>query len=101
MEQPDSVLSALEFFKERQLGRGMLSNDILHDPLHEKVIRSDLTRALSWNTEFVADEVRASLHDYVGDSAEWHNFGMWDCMTKTFARTSARIFVGLPLCTLP
>ena len=95
--QPESVMSVSQYFADIQLDRGLGDKMILIDHLHEKVIRSDLTRALSWTMNPVADEVRAALQDLIGDGTEWKDVKLLDSMKTVFARTSSRVFAGLPL----
>ena len=97
VNQPDAVLSSTQFFSDTQLGRALLDEFILTDPLHEKIIRADLTRALGWTMNPVADEVKACLDDILGSSMEWRDVCLWDAMTTMFARTSSRVFVGREL----
>ena len=57
-----------------------------------------MVRKLDSFTEPVMDELRACFEDYWGSSTEWHEVNIWNSMLKFFARTSNRMFVGLPLC---
>lgn len=57
-----------------------------------------MVRKLDSFTEPVVDELRQCFEDYWGTSTEWHEVNIWKSMMKFFARTSNRMFVGLPLC---
>lgn len=57
-----------------------------------------MVRKLDSFTQPVMDELRQCFEDYWGSSTEWHEVNIWDSMMKVFARTSNRMFVGLPLC---
>ena len=102
MAQPDSILSSVEqFIDDFSLDLTMLDYQISSSPIHEKVIRRNLTRSLDLTTDLVLDELSRCFDEYWGNDPEWRKFNVWDSMTKFFARTSNRIFVGEPLCMSP
>ena len=76
----------------------MLDDAILRDPIHESVIRNQLTRTLGSTLECVRDELSQSLDAFWGTSADWHNVPLLESLLKVIGRSSNRIFVGLPLC---
>lgn len=50
-------------------------------------------------TPEVCDEMAAAVDEIWGtDTREWSFVRVFESMTKIIARTSNRVFVGLPLC---
>lgn len=99
ISHPESVLSAHETHRmQLQSDWTFLDQKIVQQPRHEEVVRANMVRKLDAFTEPVMDELRQCFEDYWGTSTEWHEVNIWDSMLKVFARTSNRMFVGLPLC---
>ena len=97
--QPESILSAQEMHREQlQSDWTFLNKDIVLHPIHQDVIRGNMVRKLDSFTEPVMDELKQCFEDYWGSSTEWHEVNIWNSMMKFFARTSNRMFVGLPMC---
>lgn len=97
--QPESTLSAQEMHRDQlQSDWTFLNQNIVKHPIHQDAIRNNMVRKLDSFTEPVMDELRQCFEDYWGMSTEWHEVNIWDSMMKFFARTSNRMFVGLPLC---
>lgn len=70
------------------------------DPtVHFDVIKSELTRQVFNVTPEVCDELAAAVDEIWGtDTKEWEDVVLFESITKIIARTSNRVFVGLPLC---
>ena len=99
VSQPETVLSAQEMHREQlQSDWTFLNENIVKNPLHQEVIRGNMVHKLDAFTDPVMDELRQCFEDYWGTSTEWHEVNIWNSMLKVFARTSNRIFVGLPMC---
>lgn len=99
ISQPETVLSAQEIHREQlQSDWTFLNENIVKNPIHEHVIRSNMVRKLDAFTDPVLDELKQCFEDYWGSSTDWHEVNVWNSMLKMFARTSNRMFVGLPLC---
>jgi cytochrome P450 len=97
--QPESSLSAQEMHRDQlQSDWTFLNQNIVKYPIHQDVIRGNMVRKLDSFTEPVMEELQQCFDDYWGMSTEWHEVNIWDSMMKVFARTSNRMFVGLPLC---
>lgn len=97
--QPEAILSAQEMHRDQlQSDWVFLDENIVKSPIHQDVIRGNMVRKLDAFTEPVMDELRQCFEDYWGTSTEWHEVNIWDSMMKFFARSSNRMFVGLPLC---
>lgn len=77
----------------------MLNPEIVRHPVHEDVIRRDLTRQLGSLTMEIMEELGNGFDRYWGfDTENWKEACVYDNMMKIIARTSNRIIVGLPLC---
>ena len=99
ISQPESVLSAQETHRQLlQSDWTLLNENIVKNPIHEQVIRGNMVRKLEAFTSPVMDELRHCFEDYWGTATGWHEVNIWESMLKLFARTSNRMFVGLPLC---
>ena len=67
---------------------------------HEQIVKTDLTRQLGNLTSGIMDELGAGFDETWGfDASNWKEIGVFTNMMRIIARTSNRIFVGLPLCT--
>jgi hypothetical protein len=73
--------------------------EIARQPHHEHVVRTDLVRQLGSLTMDIMDELTASFDETWGlDTEEWKTVPVFENMRTIVARTSNRVFVGLPLC---
>ena len=97
---PDNVLSALEAQIEMlQADYTLLNPDLARQPHHHDVIRTDLTRQLANLTGEIMSELEAGFDETWGlDSHKWNEIAVYNNMAHIVARTSNRVFVGLPLC---
>lgn len=68
------------------------------DPYHVSVVQGPLTRNLETKMAEMYDEVESSFRDAIPSSKEWHPISVGTLLTNVVARTSNRVFVGLPLC---
>lgn len=100
-EQPQDVLSAHKWNREVvQTDWTLLDRTLARNPLHDPVIRRDLTRNLGSLIPEVEEELNFGVDQFWGsDTENWTEVGVFDTMMQIVARTSNRIFVGLPLCT--
>ena len=74
---------------------------IVRQPHHEHIVKTDLTRHLGALTEDIMDELATGFDQTWGfDYENWKEIGVFKNMMKIVARTSNRVIVGLPLCTL-
>ena len=98
-DQPEVNLSVhAELEDSLAMDLTMFDEAIIRNPLHEQVIRGELTRSLTLTLDPVREELLQSLEALWGNSIEWHEVGVWETFTKLVARTSHRIFVGTELC---
>jgi hypothetical protein len=102
LAQPDRVLSSEEVHKDIvQPGYAFLNFHCEKYLTHETIIRRDLTRQLGSLTEDIMEELSAGFDEYWGtDTCQWKEVGVFETMRKIIARTSNRVFIGLPLCML-
>ncbi len=98
--QPDNVLDVQELHQD------ILETDYVFQyrhavssPIHEDVIRRDLSRQLGSLTTEVMNELENGFKQYWGvDTQNWRIIAVFDNMMKTVTRTTNRMLVGLPLC---
>jgi hypothetical protein len=102
INQPDHVLSVEEPHIESLQSDYTFSDPyIVRNPTHHMVISRDLTRQLGNLTEDIFDELATSIDEQLGsDSTQWKEVSVFETVMQVVARTSNRIFVGLPLCKL-
>ncbi|PBP27567.1 hypothetical protein BUE80_DR001381 [Diplocarpon rosae] len=99
-EQPDNVLSQNEVNRQfLQADYTMLHPKIIHDTVHEDVIKKELTRYLGNFTEDVQEEIDYAFRKAWGvNTKDWVEISPYTTMLEIIARVSNRILVGLPLC---
>ncbi|KIK81319.1 hypothetical protein PAXRUDRAFT_15297 [Paxillus rubicundulus Ve08.2h10] len=79
---------------EYTLGRG-----IYHNPYHDAIIRSKLTRNLGILYPSIRDEIVTAFEEILDlQGNEWKSVPAFQTVQKVVCRTSNRVFVGLPLC---
>ena len=100
IDQPDDILSFQDAVADNlSLKLTALSPLISSNPIHHDVIKGTLTRSLAMTSPLVLDELKESFNANWGeDEFQWTDNVLWDSMTKIFAQTSGRIFIGMPLC---
>lgn len=73
--------------------------EITANPYHQHTVRTALTRNIGRCLPQIHDEfVRAFEDEFALDGAEWKEITVMPHAMQVVARTSARVFVGLPLC---
>ncbi|KAJ7215678.1 cytochrome P450 [Mycena haematopus] len=76
-----------------------MSHEITANPYHAHTVRTALTRNIARCLPQMHDEfVRAFEDEFALDGTEWKEITMWPHALQVVARTTARVFVGLPLC---
>lgn len=100
INQPDDVLNVKEAHIEAlQSDYTFTDPAVVRQPYHEHVIKTDLTRQLGNLTMELVDELATGLDEIWGlDADQWKSVVVFKDMMAIIARTSNRIFVGLPLC---
>ena len=99
---PDELLNTKAVHRESlQTDYTLLDSNLAQHPYHEDVIKHDLTRKLGTLTTEIMEELAAGFDETWGfDTENWKEIGVFENMMRIVARTSNRIFVGLPLCEL-
>jgi hypothetical protein len=100
IKQSDEVLSANQAHVDAlQADYTFSDTEIVRQPHHGYVVRTDLVRQLGSLTMDIMDELTASFDETWGlDTEEWKTVPVFENMRTIVARTSNRVFVGLPLC---
>ncbi|RPA97481.1 cytochrome P450 [Choiromyces venosus 120613-1] len=101
MAEPDHVLSFGEALTEKLAVEWTLHPSIKYDPYHLQLIRTKLTQRLSTILPEVMDELVTAWGDGAGGDVGkegWTRVRVWEVMVVVVARTTNRMFVGLPLC---
>jgi len=100
VDQAEHVLNANEMQREvLQTDYTLLDSTLARNPIHELVVRRDLTRYLGALIPDIEDELKVGVDELWGkDTEKWTDVVVFSTMMKIVARTSNRLFVGLPLC---
>jgi len=100
INQPESVLSVDEPHRDQlQTDFTFVHPWVVGNPLHHETIKSELTRQLGALTMDIMDELTASFDDIWGtDVTQWREICVFETLMQIIARTSNRVFVGLPWC---
>jgi len=76
-----------------------MGSQIVDNAYHEHAIRSELTRNLGRCIPQVKDEITRAFNDVLAlESTDWKAIPVLPSCMKIVARTTNRLFVGLPLC---
>ncbi|KAF8965810.1 cytochrome P450 [Flammula alnicola] len=99
---PETVLSSALALEKSLQAEYTIGQNIITDPYHVPIIRSELTKALPQLVPMMHEEVVEALNEYIPLEDDW------TCVSKTFeimaqviCRASNRAFVGRPLCRDP
>ncbi|EXJ92197.1 hypothetical protein A1O3_00747 [Capronia epimyces CBS 606.96] len=100
ISQPEQVLSVNGAHKHILQTKYTFPRPEIMDPtVHFDVIKSELTRQVFNVTPEVCDELAAAVDEIWGtDTQHFTEVTLFDSITKIIARTSNRVFVGLPFC---
>ncbi|KIX02230.1 uncharacterized protein Z518_08169 [Rhinocladiella mackenziei CBS 650.93] len=100
ISQPEHVLSVNGAHKHILQTKYTFPRPEIMDPtVHFDVIKSELTRQVFAVTPDVCDEMAAAVDEIWGKNTKnFEDIKLFDSITKIIARTSNRVFVGLPLC---
>ncbi|ESK95651.1 cytochrome p450 [Moniliophthora roreri MCA 2997] len=95
---PEDVLSFQEGANVTVQTDHTFGTSIRQDPYHISVIQGSLTRNLGDKILDLRKEAVASFGDEIPITEEWTSYPVWDAVMNIVARTSNRVYVGLPLC---
>ncbi|KAJ6524863.1 cytochrome P450 [Mycena vulgaris] len=95
----DDVLSLQEAAEEILQADYTIGPEFTANPYHQHTVRTALTRNIGRCLPQMHDElVRAFEDEFALDGAEWKEITVMPHAMQVVARTSARVFVGMPLC---
>ncbi|KAK4182318.1 cytochrome P450 [Podospora australis] len=66
----------------------------LHNNIFQDTIKIKITQSLGAITESLAEETSLSLHQLIGDKAEWHELQVSKTVLDLTTRLSTRVFLG-------
>ncbi|KAJ7097132.1 cytochrome P450 [Mycena belliarum] len=96
---PESILSALEGNKDSLKVDITIGPEILNHAYHIDVLRTTLTRNLAKCFPDIRDEISCAFDDVLAlDGAEWKSVPALSTIMSVVARSTNRLFVGLPIC---
>ncbi|CAK5271097.1 unnamed protein product [Mycena citricolor] len=96
---PSDVLSFIEGAGEVIQARYTMGAELMEHPYHTITVRTSLTRNLGRLFPEVKDEIECGFEDVLGlPDDDWKLVPVLPAIMKVVARTSNRLFVGLPLC---
>jgi hypothetical protein len=100
INQPDEILNVKQAHMDGLQSDYTFSDPaVVRQPHHEHVIKTDLLRQLSSLTMDIMDELTTGFDETWGlETENWKSIGVFANMMAIIARTSNRIFIGLPLC---
>ncbi|KAJ7086837.1 cytochrome P450 [Mycena belliarum] len=96
---PESVLSFHEGAADNLQTEHTIGAAVMHNPYHVGAVRGSLTRNLARCFPEVRDEIVHAFDDVLAlEGKEWKTMTVLPQLMQIVARTSNRLFVGLPLC---
>ncbi|KAF7360043.1 hypothetical protein MVEN_00732100 [Mycena venus] len=99
---PEHILSFNEGAADGLQSDWTMGPEITKNPYHAVAIRGSLTRNLGRCFPQVRDEIFHAFDDVLGlDGKDWKLIQVLPTTMQVVARTSNRLFVGLPLCRDP
>ncbi|KAI1098335.1 cytochrome P450 [Jackrogersella minutella] len=100
VDQPDSDIDLHEQVNEAlQLDFTVMDPQLIHNPIHHKLISTVLTRETGNLVPALLDETRFSVDGLWGTDTEgWNEICVYEVMRRIIGQVTNRVFVGLPLC---
>ncbi|KAF9233836.1 cytochrome P450 [Melanogaster broomeanus] len=102
---PEDELSALGAANESLKIEYTLGHQVYHNPYHNAILRSRLTRNIGILCPEIRDEVVTALEETLNlkdnEGSEWKSVPVLQTFLQVICRATNRIFVGLPLCRNP
>ena len=95
---PISIANPTIAHAHNLLGSYTKMNLILRSNLHFRMIQKKLTPMLGLLTGPMEEEVKFAMNNHFPRCEEWTTIKPYHTILDLVARTSARVFVGLPLC---
>ncbi|KAI1375194.1 cytochrome P450 [Hypoxylon crocopeplum] len=100
VDQPDSEVDLHhQVLDSLQLDFTVMDPQLIHRPVHQKLISGVLTRETGNLVPALLDETRFSVDKLWGtDTADFRDVCVYDVMRRIIGQATNRVFVGLPLC---
>ncbi|KAJ7153417.1 cytochrome P450 [Mycena crocata] len=95
---PDNVLSFYEGAADSIQGKYTIGAELMSNPYHQLTVRTSLTRNLGRCFPEVRDEIQQAFKEVLSLEEDWKIVPVLPSIMQVVARTSNRLFVGLPLC---
>lgn len=101
-EQPDSVLHMhAQVLESLQIDYTVTNPELVHNPVHHKLITTTLTSQIGNLVPDVADETAWAFEQHWGSPGEYTEICVYDTMRKIIGSVTNRVFVGKPKCRDP
>ncbi|KAJ7240650.1 cytochrome P450 [Mycena haematopus] len=95
----EDVLSIAHGVEETLQVSYMMGSEIRDNPYHHHTVQTTLTRNLARCIPQVKDEIVCAFDDVLPlKDGDWSSFAVLPSAMRVVARTTNRLFVGLPLC---
>ncbi|KAI6089470.1 cytochrome P450 [Hypoxylon rubiginosum] len=100
VDQPDSDVDLhAQVLDSLQLDFTVMDPRLIHQPMHQELISTVLTRETGNLVPALLDETRFSVDDLWGTDTEgFREICVYDAMRRIIGQVTNRVFVGLPLC---
>ncbi|KAL2043499.1 hypothetical protein N7G274_003806 [Stereocaulon virgatum] len=101
LSRPENQVAAFEVQLETWQPRYTIGNKELYESTINsafKVVRKQLMKDVGRFTGPMAHELAAGIEKYWGSLEEWTTVNVYDTCSQIIARTTSRLFFGLPLC---
>ncbi len=95
---PSSIANPTVAHAHNLLGSYTRMNLILRSNLHFRMIQTKLTPNLGSLTHPMEEEVKFAMDNHFPQCDDWTTIKPYHTILNLVARTSARVFVGLPIC---
>ncbi|MCJ1325216.1 hypothetical protein MMC10_001878 [Thelotrema lepadinum] len=103
IERPDTDVDVLaQIIDSLQLDHTVMDPDLVHKPVHIKLISGLLTREIGNLIPDLLDEIQHSVDELWGtDRDNYKTVCVYDSLRRTVGQVTNRAFVGLPFCRDP
>ncbi|KAK3315822.1 cytochrome P450 [Apodospora peruviana] len=103
VDQPDAVLNMPQpMIQGLQFKYTVHDQIIVDEPIHQKIVSSNLTRQITNLVDDVVDETEWAFDKYWGtDTSEFNELVVFETVRRIIGSVTNRAFVGLPACRNP
>ncbi|KAI9745014.1 MAG: hypothetical protein M1818_001292 [Claussenomyces sp. TS43310] len=101
--QPDAVLNMPQpMVQGLQFKYTVVDQIVIENPIHQKIITSNLTHQISYLVDDVLDETEWGFEKYWGtDTTGFKDIVVFETMRRIIGSVTNRVFVGQPTCRNP